>query len=103
MRVLVEHTAEPVSSAYVQVDDPLRIHDRIWDGTQRGHSGQSLMGSYLTDPARTYASVALDLGINREKPRRPGQSGQRWLVNPPTPSRSRNPRAKAGRRVNEDQ
>ncbi|MFC4015284.1 transposase [Nonomuraea purpurea] len=30
---------------------------------------------YLSDPARTYASVARDLGITaRAKPRRPGQT-----------------------------
>ncbi|MGV9382380.1 hypothetical protein ACWDRB_41665 [Nonomuraea sp. NPDC003707] len=31
----MENPAEPISSAYIQVIDSLRIRDRIWDGTQR--------------------------------------------------------------------
>ncbi len=47
MRVLVEDSSESVSSAYVQVDDPFRIRDRIWDGTQWGRLGQGLVGAVL--------------------------------------------------------
>lgn len=43
----MEDAAEPVSSAYVQVDDSLWIRDRIGDGAQRGCLVQGLMGAVL--------------------------------------------------------
>ncbi|MDP4511557.1 hypothetical protein [Nonomuraea turcica] len=47
MRVLAEHTAKPVSSAYVEVDDSLWIDDRDGDGTQWRCLAKGLVGSVL--------------------------------------------------------
>jgi hypothetical protein len=43
----VEDAAEPVSPAYVQIDDSLRIGDRDRGGTQRGCLVQGLVGAVL--------------------------------------------------------
>lgn len=43
MGVLVEDSAEPVSSAYIQVDDSLGIRDRVGGGAQRHRLVQGLM------------------------------------------------------------
>jgi hypothetical protein len=45
MRILVEDSAEPVSTAYGQARDSLWISDRIRDGTQWGGLGEGLVGS----------------------------------------------------------
>ncbi|MEV4020040.1 hypothetical protein AB0J35_57155 [Nonomuraea angiospora] len=43
----MEDAAEPVSSAYIQVDDSLWIRERIGDSAQRGCLVQGLVGSVL--------------------------------------------------------
>jgi hypothetical protein len=51
----VEDAAGPVSSAYIQVGDSLRLRDRIGDGTQRGCSVQGLVGSVLVVEVSVFA------------------------------------------------
>jgi hypothetical protein len=44
MQVLVQDSAEPASSAYVEVDDPFWIHDRNRDGAQWSGLRKGLVG-----------------------------------------------------------
>jgi hypothetical protein len=62
--VLVDHSGEPFSAAYVQAGDPPEIGDRLGDRTQRCwlvHRSMGPVGVVVQlEPAEGVAQVALD-------------------------------------------